>query len=379
MSREFPIGDASEPTAPVEQLRAALAAVHLALRSRRQQDNATRDFARRAVERLRDDLAARVATTPDATSGARLNEILQRVNAAVQHIGVDRFEQARIVLESIDPPELERLTSEQRARVYESPASDVAEVAPVAAVAGDGGAAYRSTFGGVPTTRIGPATPLRSAQVFHPVTNTLARASILGALVLLGVLALAGLRIADSPYTKNTDVYVTQPVPFSHQHHVKGLGIDCRYCHTSVEKSAFAGIPPTETCMSCHSQVWNQADMLAPVRASYTENTPIEWNRVHNMPDFVYFNHSAHVKKGVGCNTCHGPVHDMPLMRKAESMTMAWCLNCHFEPEKFLRPADQVFNTEYVTPPNQLELGQQLVKDYHINKEKLGDCAVCHR
>src|SRR5512138_3378723 len=152
-----------------------------------------------------------------------------------------------------------------------------------------------------------------SSQVFHPSANSIAKATLFGAVfVVAGVLALAYYYVR-SPWYTNQNVPVNQPVPFSHEHHVGGLGIDCRYCHTSVETSSSAGLPPTYTCMSCHSQIWNDSPMLQPVRDSLASDTPIEWNRVHNLPDFVYFNHSIHVQKGVACVTCHGRVDQMPL------------------------------------------------------------------
>ena len=141
-----------------------------------------------------------------------------------------------------------------------------------------------------------------------------------------------------------------QPVPFSHQHHVAGLGIDCRYCHTSVETSSFAGIPPTKTCMNCHAQIWTNAALLEPVRESYKTGKSLVWTRVNDLPDFAYFNHSIHINKGVGCNTCHGPVDRMPLMYNQASLQMEWCLECHRAPEKNLRPRDQVFNMRYEQP-----------------------------
>ena len=148
-------------------------------------------------------------------------------------------------------------------------------------------------------------------------------------------------------------------MPFSHEHHVRGLGIDCRYCHTSVEKSSFAGIPPTETCMTCHSQIWTDSPMLEPVRTSLRTNTPIRWNRVHDLPDYVYFNHGIHVQKGVGCVSCHGRVDQMPLTWKAEPMTMEWCLSCHRNPEKHLRPREEVFNMDWVPPEDQVDAGPE--------------------
>jgi hypothetical protein len=168
-------------------------------------------------------------------------------------------------------------------------------------------------------------------------------------------------------------------LPFSHQHHVAGLGIDCRYCHTSVETSAFAGIPPTETCMTCHSQIWNQATMLQPVRDSLASGQPIVWNRVNALPDFVYFNHSIHIAKGIGCSTCHGRVDEMPLMRKVAPLNMSWCLNCHRAPEQYIRPVEQVFNMAWTPPANQIEQGRALMAKYHVNTERLTNCSTCHR
>ena len=157
-------------------------------------------------------------------------------------------------------------------------------------------------------------------------------------------------------------------MPFSHKHHAGELGIDCRYCHTSVEKSSFAGLPPTQTCMTCHSQIWTNAPMLEPVRASYRDNKSIAWTRVNALPDFVYFDHSIHVSKGVGCTTCHGPVAEMPLTWQANTLYMAWCLDCHREPEKFVRPKSKCLIRDYVTPSNQAELGAKLVKEYKIQQ-----------
>src|SRR5437660_2869412 len=135
-----------------------------------------------------------------------------------------------------------------------------------------------------------------------------------------------------------------QPVQLSHKHHVGDDGIDCRYCHTSVEKSAFAGVPPTETCMTCHSQIWTESPLLAPVRESYRTGRPIQWQRVHDLPDFVYFNHSIHIKKGIGCVSCHGRIDEMPITRKHQTLSMRWCLSCHRSPEKNMRPHEKVFD-----------------------------------
>ncbi|HRW10058.1 MAG TPA: cytochrome c3 family protein [Caldilineaceae bacterium] len=217
------------------------------------------------------------------------------------------------------------------------------------------------------------------SQLFHPSANTFARVTIFGALFVLVGLAGIGLAIARSPYQTQVNVVQPQPVPFSHEHHVNGLGIDCRYCHTSVEESSFAGIPPTHTCMTCHSQIWNDSPVLAPVRASYRTGEPLVWNRVHNLPDYVYFNHGIHIQKGIGCTNCHGPVDTMPMMYKAEPMTMEWCLNCHRAPEEQIRPREEVFNMDYEPPLDQLALGRELVAQYHIPTERLTDCYVCHR
>ena len=224
------------------------------------------------------------------------------------------------------------------------------------------------------------------AQIFHRSANTLAKASIVGAVVLLATLGGIAHTIDKSPYVTSQEVIREQPVPFSHEHHVKGLGIDCRYCHTSVEESHFAGIPATKTCMTCHSVVWTNTEVLRPVRQSWANNTPIEWNRVHDLPDFAYFNHSIHVAKGVGCSTCHGQVDRMPLMWQHSPLTMSWCLECHREPEKFVRPREQIYNMDYRVERDsgrpektQAELGPKLVEEYRIRKEQLTNCSTCHR
>ena len=183
-----------------------------------------------------------------------------------------------------------------------------------------------------------------------------------------------------SSWATKQNEYVEQPIQFSHAHHVGGIGLDCRYCHTSVEKSSFAGIPPTKTCMNCHSQLWANAPILEPVRASYRDNTNLTWTRVNDLPDFVYFNHQIHVRQGVGCVTCHGAVNKMPLMTQAQSLLMGWCLDCHRAPEKYLRPRDEVFNMAYEAPANQLEVGLRLKKEYNVaGAEHMMSCSVCHR
>jgi ferredoxin len=219
------------------------------------------------------------------------------------------------------------------------------------------------------------------AQIFHPSTNTISKLSIFGALfVLIGSLWLLA-AIYRSSYVTEAGVVREQPVPFSHQHHVGGLGIDCRYCHTSVEQSSFAGIPATDICMNCHSQIWAGSDMLKPVRESLRTDTPIRWTRVHNLPDFAYFNHSIHVHKGVGCATCHGRVDQMPLMWQAQSLQMEWCLECHRNPAPFLRPKEFVFSMEWQPPADESNARQQqLMKQYEIaGPELLTSCSTCHR
>lgn len=215
------------------------------------------------------------------------------------------------------------------------------------------------------------------AQIFHPSTNTFARLSIFGAVFMLAALAWLAAAVTRSPYVTREGVTRDQPVPFSHKHHVQGLGLDCRYCHTSVEESAFAGIPPVKTCMNCHSQIWSESPMLAPVRDSFRTGRPLVWTRVHDLPDFVYFDHSIHVHKGVGCATCHGRVDQMPLMWQNASLQMEWCLECHRAPERFVRPREAVFQMDWEPPADRAALGAQLVRDYNI--QSLTSCSVCHR
>jgi hypothetical protein len=215
------------------------------------------------------------------------------------------------------------------------------------------------------------------AQLFRPRSNTTARAGIAGALLVLTAFTSGLVMLNLSPFSTRVEVPREQPVPFSHKHHVSGLGIDCRYCHTSVETSAFAGIPPTETCITCHSQIWADSPMLEPVRASWRNNESLHWTRVHDLPGFVYFNHSIHVNKGIGCSTCHGRVDLMPLMWEVNSLTMGWCLDCHRAPERFIRPRNAVFQMDYQLPQDQEALGRKLVAEYKVRK--LEDCYTCHR
>lgn len=222
------------------------------------------------------------------------------------------------------------------------------------------------------------------AQIFQPSANTLSRVTLFGVVFVLLSLVIGAYLVNRSPYVTQVAVIREQPVEFSHKHHARELGIDCRYCHTSVEDSSFAGMPPTYTCMSCHSQIWTEAPMLRPVRQSLAKDQPIHWTRVHDVPDFVYFDHSAHVNKGVGCVSCHGEVDQMPLMWKAESMTMDWCLDCHRQPEKHLRPLDEIYNFDWSAEQDmgvdQITLGLELKQRYEIPEaEFLTSCSVCHR
>lgn len=218
------------------------------------------------------------------------------------------------------------------------------------------------------------------AQIFRPSTNTIARLTVFGGVFFLALLAWIGDTLNYSDYSTQAHVVHEQPVQFSHEHHVGGLGIDCRYCHTSVEESSFAGIPPTQTCMNCHSQIWAASPYLEPVRKSWQTGKPLVWTRVHNVQDFAYFNHSIHVNKGVGCVTCHGRVDQMPLIVQERPLLMNWCLDCHRHPERVLRPREAVFRMDWEPPIDQLTLGRRLIKEYRIRSvEELTSCDTCHR
>ena len=215
------------------------------------------------------------------------------------------------------------------------------------------------------------------SQIFHPSTNTISRVSIFGSVFFAGGLLWGLVNVNRSDYLTQVAVPRKQPVPFSHKHHVSGIGLDCRHCHTSVEESAFAGLPATKTCMTCHSQVWSNSPMLEPVRASFRTDQPLEWTRVHDLPDFVYFNHSIHVKKGVGGVSCHGRVDQMPLVWKQQTLQMEWCLDCHRNPEGSLRPPEQVFNMTWQPEEDQRVLGAALVRKNKVRNPT--SCSDCHR
>ncbi len=249
------------------------------------------------------------------------------------------------------------------------------------------------------------------ARIFSPGFNTIARTTAFGLPVLVMVIVGAVRGWQDSSYITGVGRAVDQPVPFSHQHHVAGLGIDCRFCHTSVEDSSFANIPATETCMQCHSQIWTNAEMLEPVRESFRTGKRIEWTRVHDLPDFVYFNHSVHVAKGVACATCHGQVDQMPMMAKANSLYMQWCLECHRHPEEKIGPKGRVTDMAWnwdkaakgqVAPPGIQSTkeataalasaesakahegvaplnSQLLFEQYRVRTQGITNCSACHR
>lgn len=222
--------------------------------------------------------------------------------------------------------------------------------------------------------------------------NAFSKATIFGGAFVLAGIAWAGALWVRSPYVTEQDVVRDQPAPFSHDHHVSGLGIDCRYCHTTVETSSYAGMPATEVCMGCHSQVWKDSPMLEPVRESYRTGKPLAWTRVYDVPDYVYFDHSIHVAKGIGCESCHGRVDRMPLMRKAFSMHMEWCLECHRHPETRVRDQRDIYRFGVEQPTlTGIDLAasrvaaersgerEALVEEYAINASQLTNCAICHR
>jgi hypothetical protein len=247
-------------------------------------------------------------------------------------------------------------------------------------------------------------------QIFPKALNPVARVVFLSLPLLAGSAGLTGAAFYRSSYATGKDEIVSQPVAFSHAHHVGQLGIDCRYCHTSVETAGFANVPATKTCMNCHQQIWQGSDLLAPVRESYKEDKPIEWNRVHNLPHYAYFNHSIHLAKGVGCVSCHGRIDQMNLTGQHTTLLMEWCIACHREPEKFLRPREEVTSMTWTParggdwkpedfpnggrqsdgslnpligtprPTDQKQLGLMLKEQYKVrDKVTLTNCSMCHR
>lgn len=218
------------------------------------------------------------------------------------------------------------------------------------------------------------------AQLFHRGANNIAKASMALVIVLGGVVYFAYSQIARSSYLTNRYLERPQPVQFSHKHHVGDDGIDCRYCHTSVETAASAGIPPTQTCMNCHNQLWAETPYLEPVRASYRDNEPILWERVHDLPGYAYFNHSIHVAKGVGCSTCHGQVDEMPAVYQENTLQMEWCLSCHKDPSQFIRPKSEIYNMSWKDSNLTADERAKLKEEYKIrSREMLTSCSTCHR
>ncbi|WGF90346.1 cytochrome c3 family protein [Marinivivus vitaminiproducens] len=216
-------------------------------------------------------------------------------------------------------------------------------------------------------------------QLFRPAADTILRfAFLVGAGTMIGGLTIAG-GLWTSDYASGVGVAPAQPVPFSHQHHAGELGIDCRYCHTGVETSASAGLPPTYTCMSCHSQIWTGAGMLGPVRESLARGEPLRWRRVNDLPDYAYFHHGAHVSKGVGCSSCHGDVTSMNLTRKVETLHMSFCLGCHREPEQALRAPGDIWDMRWTPPSDQAQQGALRAQHHGIDAARLDNCSTCHR
>jgi len=216
------------------------------------------------------------------------------------------------------------------------------------------------------------------AAIFRPSANLAVALVFLFLALLISTALLLFWLWPRTDYARRVGWTVDQPVPFSHEHHVTGLGIDCRFCHTSVEISSNAGMPPTYTCMTCHSQIWTNAQILSPVRKSLANDEPIVWNRVNDLPDYVYFNHSIHIAKGVGCSSCHGDVGAMPLSYKAKSLTMQFCLDCHRDPAPQLRPKEEIYNTHWSRTPD-TPSPEALARDYHVGGRNLTECSICHR
>jgi Cytochrome c7 and related cytochrome c len=214
--------------------------------------------------------------------------------------------------------------------------------------------------------------------IFGPTANLTAKLTV----ITLTTFTIGGLTWwwlwPRTDYARHVRWTVEQPVPFSHQHHVAGLGIDCRFCHTAVETSSSAGLPPTYTCMTCHSQIWTNAALLAPVRESLANGSPIVWHRITDLPDYVYFDHSIHIAKGVGCESCHGSIETMSLTYKAKSLTMEFCLSCHCNPGPNLRPKSAIYDTEWHATAD-TPSPTALLSLYHVPDRNLTDCTLCHR
>lgn len=222
-----------------------------------------------------------------------------------------------------------------------------------------------------------PVSPKTSRALFPRWTNTGVRLLLPALLLTLVSIPAALMVYARTPYSTHQGFPIDQPVEFDHRHHVVDDEIDCVYCHRTVETAATAGIPTTEVCMGCHNQVWNQSLMLEPVRRSWFSASPIPWNRVHNLPDFVYFNHAIHVNKGVGCVECHGRVDQMARVYQTAPLTMSWCLDCHRDPVPRLRPREQITNMSFQPEGDGRALREQLARDYDVHSHT--HCSACHR
>lgn len=209
------------------------------------------------------------------------------------------------------------------------------------------------------------------AQLFRPSADRRVRLVLWGLPVGLSLVGGVGYALSRAGWSTGDEWADEQPVPFSHEHHVGGVGLDCRYCHETVERAAFAGVPPTETCMQCHAHLFADSDLLAPVRDSWASGRPIRWRRVNDLPDFVYFDHSAHVHAGIGCETCHGRVDRMPRIRQAVDLSMKWCVACHRDPTPHLRPAEAVFVMGWQPDPDAPP------ESHHV--EARTSCSECHR
>ena len=217
-------------------------------------------------------------------------------------------------------------------------------------------------------------------QVFHRSTNVLSRVTLFGGLIILAGSIYLLATVNRSPWVSRQGIAREQPIQFSHRHHAGELGIDCRYCHTTVEELAYAGMPPTQTCINCHSQIWSDSPYLEPLRASWREETPNSWTKVYDLPGYVYFDHSVHVTKGVGCTSCHGDVDNQNVLWQEPSLHMEWCLDCHRNPERVLRPAEEIFSMGWERPSDQAEQGAQLAATYDTPSERvLTSCSTCHR
>ena len=217
------------------------------------------------------------------------------------------------------------------------------------------------------------------AQLFSPAINTASRLFFVGGALMVGIVAWGWTAAMRSPYVSRVGYVRTQPVAFSHKTHAGTLEMDCRYCHSTVETSASAGLPSTKTCMACHGTVLATSPALAMVRSSYAEDRSIPWTRVHDLPDFVRFDHSIHVARGVGCSTCHGRISEMPRTVKGTTLDMDWCLACHRHPERGVRPLNRVFDPAWAEPADQAARGMELVRELAIDPGPLEDCSICHQ